>query len=831
MGFLKFLLRKSPSTNDARGRDAVKPQAYEATVAANPPILGTFPVAGNGVNGIEEFQRAPSSINQPLPKPSAPRLLVPRLRNRERPRTAPSKKPSGGSSLSGTDSQTGADLRELPAKRQAPPSQLTPEVRATSATGHHHTLSPPTLALARDRTSSLFSSGSTHSKGFVDLLDAQSAIRPSDFYGRVKAAGTKDYGEDVASRNIGENGVDINSPEAREFYLNTFGTIPTSVYGNSEDDRPRRPSKRHSIGVGSRTRPFTSSSHDVHHKIDYLRVPRELTPEDHFLKISVTSTANRRKSLHSYVAASSSTLRSDNPPRGRKSRELDTRILHNPRQQMPEGALGTDSDFVTELRFSRKPNRITKKDREPVTPWDTLAFELSQRRGRRDSDFSTTSWEEHQVPVEPASRRRTVHYTPSPVIVKPASKRYTLQSLQNIQTHNQEAFRRDSDSSGHIELTIPMPSERVRSRRDLGAPTSPQVSPLPQKPPPATEFNSSPKYLGGLNESGRSARARSIASTSNKSVKQHHNEVIIPGRNSSLRNYSLSSETTAYSTLSSNPFRPQSRHTPSTSIDLTPTVPPLNFANFSQNTLPFTMNAATQKGQDMNSTPGSSPAKSVSKFKRHQRPPPSGNDDYASSDDSLETPHKPIAESEKDLLFAENGYGFDGSQLPGLPGLFDAAVSRPTTSRSSQTGSVRVLHAKSTSLDSEDSFPGFTTACSHEPVESRHLDILSGLKMPQLSRTTTASVDGSVRDDSSDEELNFDIPRNRTASVRQSPARSRRRRGTANVAIEEEKEREPGVVDLAAITQLRRQIRSMRGINSPAIPADDKSGRLSDVER
>ncbi|RYP40531.1 hypothetical protein DL767_001660 [Monosporascus sp. MG133] len=798
MGFLSFLLRKSPSTNDAkgldaRGLDALKSQAYEATVAANPPILGSFPVAGNGVNVIEEFQRAHPSINQPLPKPSAPRLLVPRLRSRERPRTAPSKQPSGGPSLSGTDSQAGAGLPELPAKHQAPPSKLPPEVRATSATDHHHTLSPPILALARDRTSSLFSSGSANSKGFVDLLDAQSAIRPSDFYGRVKAAGAKDYGEDVASRNIGENGVDINSPEAREFYLNTFGTIPTSVY-------------------------------------DYLRAPRHLTPDDHFLKMSITSAANRRKSLHSYIAASSSTLRSDNPPRGRNFQELDSRMSHNPLQQMAEDPLETDPDFVTGPSFSGKPNRITKKAREPVTPWDTLALELSQRHGRRDSDFSTTSWEEHLVPVKPASRRRTAHYAPSPIIAKPASKRYTLQSLQNIQTHNQDAFRRGSDSSRQIELTIPKSSERVRSRRDLGTPTSPQVSPLPQMPPPAAEFNSSPKYLGGLNESGRSARARSIASTSNKSVKQPHIEVIVPRRNSSLRNYSLSSETTTYSSLSSNPFRPQSRHTPSTSIDLTPTVPSFNFTNFSQNTLPPTMNAATQKGQAARSIPGSSPAKSVSKSQRHQHPPPSGNDDYASSDDSLENPHEPNAESEKDLLFAETGYGFHGSQLPGLPGLFDAAVSPPTTSQSSQTRSDRVLHVRSTSLDSEDSFPGFTAAHSHEPVDNGHLGISSDLKMPQVSHTIAASVDGSVRDDSSDEELNFDIPRNRTASVQQSPARSRRRRGTANVAIEEE-EREPGVVDLAAIARLHRQIRSMRAINSPVVPADDQSGHPSDVER
>ncbi|RYP25219.1 hypothetical protein DL765_000100 [Monosporascus sp. GIB2] len=830
MGFLSFLLRKSSSTHDVRGRDALKSQAYEATVPANPPTLGASPVAGIGVNAVEEFQTSHPSINQSLPKPSAPWLLVPRLRSRERPRTAPSEQPSGGPSLSGADSQAGTGLRELPAKRLAPLPELPPEVRATSATDHHRTLSPPPLAFARDRTASLFSSGSANSKRFVDLLDAQSAIRPSDFYGRVKAAGAKDYGEDVASRNIGENGLDIDSPEAREFYLKNFGTIPTSVYGNPEDDRPCRPSKRHSIGAGSSTISLTPSNHDVHSKMDYLRVPRQPTSDDHFPKISVTSAANRRKSLHSYITASSSTLRSDNPPRGRKFQEPGTRTSHNLLQQRPEDILETDSDFVTQPSVSRKPNRIAKKDREPVMPWDTLALEPIQPYGRRDSDFSTTSWEEHQVPVKPASRRRTVHYAPSAILAKPASKRYTLQSLQNIQTHNQEFFRRGSDSSRQTELTISKPSERVRPRRDLGTRTNPRVSPLPETPPPAAEFNSSPKYLGGLSESVRSARAGSIASTSNKSVKQPHIEVPVPGRNSSLRNYSLSSETTAYSNLSSNPCRPQSRHTPNTSIDLTPTVPSFDFANFSQVTLPPTMNAATQKGQAMEAIQGSSPAKSVSKSQRRQPPPPSGIDDYASSDDSLANPHKSTAESEKDLLFAENGYGSHGSQLPGLPGPFDAAVSRPTTSQSSQTRSPRALHARSSSLDSEDSFPGFTSAYSQEPVENGYLGISSGLRVQQPSHTITAGVDGSVPDDSSDEELNFDIPRNRTASVRQSPARSRQRRGTANATIEEE-EREPDVVDLAGIARLRRQIRSMRGISNIVVPAGDQSGRPSDVER
>jgi hypothetical protein len=59
--------------------------------------------------------------------------------------------------------------------------------------------------------------------GYVDLLDAQGAFKPSDFKTRVKASGVRDYGEDVADRNMGVNGVDLNSPAVMAFYALTGG--------------------------------------------------------------------------------------------------------------------------------------------------------------------------------------------------------------------------------------------------------------------------------------------------------------------------------------------------------------------------------------------------------------------------------------------------------------------------------------------------------------------------------------------------------------------------------------------------------------------------------
>lgn len=69
-------------------------------------------------------------------------------------------------------------------------------------------------------------SGGVHmskTKGHVDILDAQGALKPSDFKTRIKAAGARDYGEDVADRNLGVNGVNLNSPAVMAFYALTGG--------------------------------------------------------------------------------------------------------------------------------------------------------------------------------------------------------------------------------------------------------------------------------------------------------------------------------------------------------------------------------------------------------------------------------------------------------------------------------------------------------------------------------------------------------------------------------------------------------------------------------
>lgn len=86
------------------------------------------------------------------------------------------------------------------------------------------TLAPPVPRIPdRHRRDGSSSIASSMRPPHVDLLDAQSEFKPADFRSRVQAAGARDYGEDVAERNLGVNGVDLTSPAVKAFYTLTGG--------------------------------------------------------------------------------------------------------------------------------------------------------------------------------------------------------------------------------------------------------------------------------------------------------------------------------------------------------------------------------------------------------------------------------------------------------------------------------------------------------------------------------------------------------------------------------------------------------------------------------
>ncbi|OAA58271.1 hypothetical protein ISF_06810 [Cordyceps fumosorosea ARSEF 2679] len=90
------------------------------------------------------------------------------------------------------------------------------------------------------RSGSVRSAVSRH----VDLLDAQGQLGPSDFKARLQATGSREYGEDVAERNIGQNGLLLGSPAVQKFYA-TSGRSCSSPVPSLQGGSPRRQRRKH----------------------------------------------------------------------------------------------------------------------------------------------------------------------------------------------------------------------------------------------------------------------------------------------------------------------------------------------------------------------------------------------------------------------------------------------------------------------------------------------------------------------------------------------------------------------------------------------------------
>ncbi|KAK4671035.1 hypothetical protein QC764_605920 [Podospora pseudoanserina] len=253
MGIFSFLSRKS---HDKHKAASLRAHAYDTTAAGTVPIqgehvnniaagrdpseltrVGAYPVAGNGPNVFDTLSggrpdsrhaqlssTVPDNHNGAAPAPGVPRYRDPTT---DRPNTAPNGQPTLQHVSSGT--------RLRKAAKKGPPisfkmlrsvgSTISGGSRPGSKGSEYETKSTLRGTVSHSRSSSMRS----ESGRFRDILDAHSELKPPDFRARVKAAGAKDYGEDVAERNMGENGFDLESEHVKAFY-NSHPSAP----------RPRR---------------------------------------------------------------------------------------------------------------------------------------------------------------------------------------------------------------------------------------------------------------------------------------------------------------------------------------------------------------------------------------------------------------------------------------------------------------------------------------------------------------------------------------------------------------------------------------------------------------
>ncbi|KAG5765176.1 hypothetical protein H9Q72_006758 [Fusarium xylarioides] len=498
MGFFSNIFARK-----SQNRASLKGQAYNSTVASIPPIQGTYPVAGNGPNVLDQLQRAArkrsqaqlSTVSQ---DPAAPPPMVPRFRgpSPSRPTTAPNQ----ANSLSS---------RPLSLSRSIRSSNSAWSVPERPTRGRERPPPVPSIPTHHRRESS---ADSAHDKrnSFIDILDAQGEFRPSNFRSRVAASGAREYGEDVAERNIGENGVNLNSAAAKAFYRLSGGReLQSFEYEEEEDDSAPAPGVPHGdLGTirEAWSRPSSSSawrSFSGSIGNDLLRSGKTQRRESQSnLNLGTLSMRDRRRSFNAFASPS------EPEPQPRKPRPMS---LHP----------SLSSGLTYETSSSPPPVQRSR-------PKTSEGRSRGRSFGRAEIDTVDEAFDEAApCPIIPAQfrpdKRASVYLEPN--------YRYDRNDVHHP--------RPESYHGGSTLSSYP--------RSELSQPSRPSSSSSIDKPFP---------------------RSRTMASVALRNQRLDDINEHIPVRTSSLN---VSSQANITPTTQSSGFSsiqyPVSHHTPSTSID------------------------------------------------------------------------------------------------------------------------------------------------------------------------------------------------------------------------------------------------------------------------
>lgn len=686
MGLLSFLSRKS-SPDGLQHDTGIITQSYQNTTALFPPVRGEYPIGGNGKRPLESLMQYHAfgqsqlrlDISSPAEEP-APAPVVPTFRDDivERPGTAPN-----GRSLAGNQPNTSKTrLRRSYLSGQPPLSSSKSEqgsLRAAYPPGHlqwtdHVRSLPPVEAyrhpvIARQRSNpSLRASG----RGFKDILDARSELKPLDFKSRIKASGARDYGEDVADRNIGENGHNLELPQVQAFYakatdadlLDKSKCVPmanmSSPYRRDAAVLQPRITKPHPIDPGLRTKSLNSSSAHAYQHQRAVHVSQHSPAE----APGIRHTSDQRPTtsdavpyhqlLNAYDARDASPESTSERSRVRRlayrgGPPLHFSPLRNALDMSVDGSgVGSPKHRLTSPPLlKQKPDvgsqDASKDNKETAIPADWKNEPAHQVHAHSDEHDARPPSSQRSFALKPSTKRHS-HTAPS---VASTSKGY--------HTHSVKPSAASSIASNHTAIDTTAPTQRhqghsVKAARRLSLPAGISkadidVGAVENAPSPC--INGGAARYGSSNARDNHERTKSLTSSLMRLNMEELTEAI-PPRTSSLRNWSISSATPTTSDTSSNPFpRPQSQNTATTSVDLGKDFVIKNTSQLSIGDVPTLR----------------SPKKSIA----------FNIDDYVSSDDDSIEPRLPRGEGEEDLLFSTAGYGTSFQ----LPGLFDALASSP----------------------------------------------------------------------------------------------------------------------------------------------------------
>lgn len=814
MGLFSFLSRKT--SYDQKKLASLKAQPYNATVASLAPVQGivrpclaraslmgsdvslpgTYPVAGNGPDVLGARNGGRPQFSNKVYEPPAPADLAtppPFVsafggHDVERPRTAPSrdgtakswstrsrtssfKGPPVSLHSIGSASRIGIDRPpyRLPNKhpnqdRPRPPYRLPDKAPDRPAS------TQPSLASLHKRSSWIRSGDGGTMGGFVDLLDAQSTLSPTDFHQRVRAAGIRNYGEDVADRNISQNSFRLTSVSSFTSLPSRSDAVPSTPVGRdvTEQDTDSHPNakKRLSFGVNSRPRPLASGSTGAPSEplgTQMPVIPPRLASADPSAtaSLSPTKSAQRRKSMPLQLVASFTSRSRSNS--ASKQPEYRPEIDHFPEELRSRGGNMARSSG-NEISGQRSGTPVSSsrlaafyKPRDSVVLAKKRAEQASPQRSAAPS----------QPRPEGFPRRDTVSHSKTPGSMNLPSKRLSLQNLPPSHSHKKSY---DSSSAEHQAAT------------------------------------------------------RSFTSLPNPNNKRLDIEDLIPERSASRRKWSMDSTTATLSSSASNSQRPQSRHTANTSVDMMPYV---KGANPSLETLDSPTYQTALESQSRIS-------QYLAADSTHDGRPSSefNIDDYLSSDDDWASPKLPRGSGEEDLVFSNSGYGVGGVELPGLSGPLDFTAQRPTAYHLPNRGAPRhrqedSLHFPGFSSKAKElriSGVGGPFAESWDDPIARYSNARPS-KGGAPARNGTAYSEPEDEGDDTEEELCFDIPMKRREPAQFPLPRNDHRTGRRDV-IEEEKDTEED--DFSNVYRLRKESKSQE--RPRALPGRKRSETVKGKE-
>ncbi|KAB5572444.1 hypothetical protein GE09DRAFT_669831 [Coniochaeta sp. 2T2.1] len=678
MGLLSFLSRKS--TSDRLSHETLLiTQAYHSTTACVPPLKGEYPIGGNGPRNFEALTKyhglGPSQlrledISLPGEEP-APAPVVPTFRNDgvDRPTSAPNAKPltANWANTSRVRKSNLGDQRALSTSKSERQSLRAGYAsssgnRTSSIVSSQPDGSQPRPYTAHQQTNP---APSVIGMGYKDLLDAQSELKSLDFRSRIKASGARDYGEDVADRNIGENGHNLELPQVQAFYAQSpdahLSRKPKSVSTANmsrpylRDSSQQSPiSKPATVESRVRTKSLNSSdSQTYQHQRAYLVTelppPTTIAGQNLEQRPRTSDAVTSRQSRH--IDA-----RGDTEPgmqrEGPKARRLTYR--HGPplpmsplRNSLEVGAEDMNSNSLEQHLGSPVTKHAETSETTKIKVAATIPVKDDSQSVVRDHARP----DEHARSARPPSSQRAFPLAPS----KPSTRRHSTAaasatSVHRPYAHSMKPSTASSVASYHTAIDTSTFSSSPHRQADFAKATNRMSLPIhspSRHQPHADVIETAPSPT---------IRTSTVHHLTTDDLPEPP-----PPRTSSLRNWSISSATPTTSDTSSNAFfRPQSRaNTATTSVDLGKD---------------FILDPSSPQQQQPPSLTNNNnlPNPAESNLLTPLSSPPFNIDDYLSSDsDSLE-PRLPRGAGEEELLFSLSGYG--AFQLPGLS---DALASTP----------------------------------------------------------------------------------------------------------------------------------------------------------